>query len=65
MNLQRNSVNQSPRKFQRRRVNVNGIHEIWVTDLIDMQEFSKDNNGIEYLLTVVDIFSKFVRIIPL
>ena len=53
------------RKFQRRRVNVNSIDEIWVTDLIDMQPFSKDNNGIKYLLTVMDIFSKFVLIVPL
>ena len=30
-----------------------------------MQAFSKDNNGIKYLLTVIDIFSKFVWIIPL
>ena len=30
-----------------------------------MQEFSKDNNGIKYLITVIDIFSKFVWIIPL
>ena len=29
-----------------------------------MQAFSKDNNGIKYLLTVIDIFSKFVWIIP-
>ena len=41
------------RKFQRRRVNVNGVDEIWVADLIDMQAFSKDNNGIKYLLTVI------------
>ena len=34
-------------------------------DLIDMQAFSKDNKGIKYLLTVIDIFSKFVWIIPL
>ena len=34
------------RKFQRRRVNVNGIDEIWATDLIDMQAFAKDNRGI-------------------
>ena len=53
------------RKFQRRRVNVNSIDEIWAADLIDMQEFSKDNNGIKYLLTVIDIFSKFVWIVPL
>ena len=30
-----------------------------------MQAFSKDNNGIKYLLTVIDIFSKFVWIFPL
>ena len=29
------------RKFQRRRVNVNSIDEIWAADLIDMQAFSK------------------------
>ena len=29
------------RKFQRRRVNVNGVDEIWAADLIDMQAFSK------------------------
>ena len=53
------------RKFQRRRVNVNSIDEIWAADLINMQAFSRDNNGIKYLLTVIDIFSKFVWIIPL
>ena len=53
------------RKFQRGRVNVNSIDEIWAADLIDLQAFSKDNNGIKYLLTVIDIFSKFVWIVPL
>ena len=53
------------RKFQRRRVNVNSIDEILAAHLIDMQAFSKDNNGIKYLLTVIDIFSKFVWIVPL
>ena len=44
---------------------MNSIDEIWAADLIDMQAFSKDNNGIKYLLTVIDIFSKFVCIVPL
>ena len=44
---------------------MNGIDEIWAADLIDMQAFSKDNNGIKYLLTVIDVFSKFVWIVPL
>ena len=30
-----------------------------------MQAFSKDNNEIKYLLTVIDKFSKFVLIVPL
>ena len=38
------------RIFQRR-FNVNGIDEIWAADLIDIQAFSKDDNGIKYLLT--------------
>ena len=65
MNLLSNSKNQSLENFKRRRVNVNGIYEIWAADLMDMQAFSKDNNGIKYLLTVIDIFSKVVWIIPL
>ena len=44
---------------------MNGIDEMWAADLIDMQAFSKDNNGIKYLLTVNEIFSKFVWIVPL
>ena len=44
---------------------MNSIDKNWADDLIDMQAFSKDNNGIKYLLTVIDIFSKFVWIVPL
>ena len=36
-------------KFERRWVSVNGIDEILAADLIDMEAFSKDNNGIKYL----------------
>ena len=30
-----------------------------------MQAFSKDNNGLKYLQTVIDILFKFVWIVPL
>ena len=53
------------RNFQTRWVNLNAIDEIWAADLRDMQAFSKDNNGIKSLQTVIDIFYKFVWIIPL
>ena len=44
---------------------MNSIDEILAAELIDMQAFSKYNNGIKYLLTVIDIFYKFVWIVPL
>ena len=40
---------------------MNGINEICAADLIDMQAFS----GIKFLLTVIEIFSKFAWIVKL
>jgi len=47
------------RKFLRRKVYVNGIDKIWAADLVDVQAFSKYNKGVKYLLTAIDIFSKY------
>ena len=47
------------RKFQKRRVISNGIDDIWTADLVEMQNFSKWNKGIRYLLMVIDVFSKY------
>ena len=52
-------------KFPKRRVVVNGIDKIWAADLIDMQQLSRYNNNYKYLLTVIDIFSKYGWIVPL
>ena len=41
---------------------MNDIYDIWAADLIDIQAFSKDNNGTKYLLIVFEIFSKLVWI---
>ena len=49
----------------RRRVLVNGIDRIWAADLVDMQTVSKFNRGVKYLLAVMNIFSKYVWLIPL
>ena len=53
------------RNFTRRRVIVNRIDEIWCSDLVEMQQFSKWNKGFRYLLMVLDVFSKYGWIIPL
>ena len=53
------------RKFKKRRVLVNGIDKLRAADLVDMQAFTKFNRGVKYLLTVIDVFSKYGCLIPL
>ena len=33
--------------------------EIWLADLVDMQAVSSFNKGFKYILTVIDIYSKY------
>ena len=47
------------KKFPKRKVFVKGIDDTWGADLVEMGAYSKFNEGIRYLLMVIDIFSKF------
>jgi hypothetical protein len=53
------------RNFIRNKIYVSHIDEQWEADLVDMQEYSKQNNGYKYILTVIDVLSKFLWAIPL
>ena len=53
------------RKFKKNRVIVNGMDEQWQADLVDMQSFARDNKGIKFLLTVIDVLSKRAWAVPL
>ena len=53
------------RKFRKRRIFASGVDAIWSADLVDMQSFSKTNNGYKYILMIIDVFSKFGWAIPL
>ena len=53
------------KKFQKKKVYVKGIDEIFAADLVDMQAFSEFKNGVKYLLTVIDVFSRYVWMVPL
>ena len=44
---------------------INHIDEIFAADLVEMQKFAKLNKGYRYLLTCIDIFSKYSWVIPL
>ncbi|XP_046629043.1 uncharacterized protein LOC124309426 [Neodiprion virginianus] len=50
---------QARRNYPRRFVDVRGPDEIWQADLVYMTANSSCNKGYEYLLTIIDIFSKY------
>ena len=52
-------------KFKKRKVYLSFRDNIWCADLADMQSLSKYNKGIKYLLCAIDLFSKYVRVIPI
>ena len=53
------------RKFKKRKVYSFFKDDIWGVDLADMQLISKYNKGIRYLLCVINLFSKYVWVVPL
>ena len=59
------------RKFEKRRVVITGknsdssIDNTWTADLVDMQPYSRWNKGYKYLLTVLDVFSKYAWVEPI
>lgn len=53
------------KRFRRRQTLVGGINEQFQADLIDMQQYANSNNGAKYLLTVIDVFSKYAWVKPI
>ena len=53
------------RKFKKRKVCSSFRDNIWGVDLADMQSLSKYNKGIKYLLCAIDLFSKYVWVVPI
>ena len=53
------------RNFTRNKTIVGGIDRQWQADLADMQGLTKENDGYKYLLTVIDVFSKYAWAIPI
>lgn len=52
------------KSFERNRTFVSGIDKQWQADLADMQGVSADNEGMRFILTCIDVFSKFAWAIP-
>ena len=56
---------QSKLKYSRRRTIAKGINELWQADLVDLSLLANENNSQRYLLTCIDVFSKYARVEPL
>ena len=53
------------RKFDRRKTFANEIDHEWQIDLIDMKKYKTVNSYYNYLLTCIDVFSRFAWVEPL
>ena len=51
--------------FPRNRVIVTEIDGQWQADLVDISSLGCFNKGYKFLLTCIDVFSKFVCVVPL
>ena len=59
-----NLINELSENIFKRRVYSSFKENIWGADLVDIQLISKCNNGIRYLLYVINLFSKYAWVVP-
>lgn len=52
-------------RFPKRRIITHGIDDLWAVDLVIMRNYSDQNEGYCYIITVIDTFSKFAWAFPL
>lgn len=53
------------RKFNRPAVVTTGLYDLYDADLAQLDALSKYNEGVKYLLFVIDVFSRYLYIEPL
>src|SRR5215510_5850284 len=53
------------KRFRRNMFVVNGVDEQFQADLADVSMLADENDGVTFLLVVIDVFSKYMWIIPL
>ncbi|KAL6417035.1 hypothetical protein ACFW04_014743 [Cataglyphis niger] len=53
------------RNFPRRRILVRGYDNLWQADIIEMHPYSRFNEDHHYIVTVIDVLSKYAWAVPL
>ena len=56
---------ESRKPVKRSRIVVAGIDDQWSADLMDMVKFATSNQGVRFILVVIDVFSKYLWLRPL
>lgn len=51
--------------FPRRKTIALGERELYQADLVDLKHLSRFNEGFKYLLTTIDVFTKYAYVVPL
>ena len=54
-----------PRSFHCLKVIVGGLNDQYEADLVDMQKLKDKNDGVRFLLVIIDVFSRFMWVKPL
>ena len=59
------TLHKKTRKPKYRRTLVFKPRDLWQIDLLDMQKYSKENDGYRYICVIIDCFSRYVWVKPL
>jgi len=52
------------RRYNRRKVIVKGVNDLWQGDLVEMIPYEAQNRGYKYVLTVINCMSKYAWAVP-
>jgi hypothetical protein len=53
------------KRFPRNPYTITNALDVWECDLLDVQSLSRYNDRYRYLLTVIDVFTKYLHVVPL
>jgi len=53
------------KRFSRNPYTVSNLMDVWECDILDMQSLAKYNDTYRYILSVIDVFSKYLHLLPI
>ena len=52
-------------RFPRRRIVTKGLNNLWDSDLMDISNLARHNNGITFIGIFIDVFSRYLYAVPM